>query len=421
MLSLLTAASVCVAAPTSVSADTVHMTYSSSGSIDLPIIVLPIASGKCGSDLKWKLYDDGRLTITGTGAMNDYDTSGNRAPWYGEKITQITLPAGITYIGANAFNGCSGLAAIIFGGTAAQWSRVSKGNAWNNGTGNYTLKCSDLTEEPSEEPSRETSEESRDESREEPSEEPSEEPEEDDTCGDNLRWSLSDGGVLTVSGSGRMTDYGNIVNRAPWYGRNVRSVIIEEGATSIGQYAFAGCRGLKTVSLPKSIETIGSFAFRSCTSLETINFGSTQSAWNSIAKSESWDSGISGYKIEFSLDFSGSNVYGIEPGTRIEKLKEMLGNGITVSGAKNGLIGTGTKITVKGKTYTVVIKGDIDGDGKISAADYIRVRKHILRITKLDGAALLAAHASTDVSKQVSAADYIAIRMHILKKKPLVQ
>ena len=68
-----------------------------------------------------------------------------------------------------------------------------------------------------------------------------------------------------------------------------------------------------------------------------------------------------------------------------------------------------------------MIKGDIDGDGKISAADYIRVRKHILRITKLDGAALLAAHASTDVSKQVSAADYIAIRMHILKKKPLVQ
>ena len=78
------------------------------------------------------------------------------------------------------------------------------------------------------------------------------------------------------------------------------------------------------------------------------------------------------------------------------------------------LTGTGAKITVKGKTYTVVIKGDIDGDGKISTADYIRVRKHILRITKPDGSALLAAHTSTDVSKQVSAADYIAIRMHIL-------
>lgn len=97
----------------------------------------------------------------------------------------------------------------------------------------------------------------------------------------------------------------------------------------------------------------------------------------------------------------------------------MPGNGITVSGAKSGLIGTDAKITVKGKTYTVVIKGDIDGDGKISAADYIRVRKHILRITKPDGSALLAAHTSTDVSKQVSAADYIAIRMHILTRTSL--
>lgn len=43
------------------------MTYSSSGSIELPIIVLPLASGKCGSNLNRRLYDDGRLTGTGTG------------------------------------------------------------------------------------------------------------------------------------------------------------------------------------------------------------------------------------------------------------------------------------------------------------------------------------------------------------------
>ncbi len=44
------------------------MTYSPSGSIELPIIVLPLASGKCGSNLNRRLYDDGRLTGTGTGA-----------------------------------------------------------------------------------------------------------------------------------------------------------------------------------------------------------------------------------------------------------------------------------------------------------------------------------------------------------------
>lgn len=64
MLSLLTAASVCVAAPTSV------------GIYDIQLIrfdraadnFLPLASGKCGSNLNRRLYDDGRLTGTGTGA-----------------------------------------------------------------------------------------------------------------------------------------------------------------------------------------------------------------------------------------------------------------------------------------------------------------------------------------------------------------
>ena len=117
----------------------------------------------------------------------------------------------------------------------------------------------------------------------------------------------------------------------------------------------------------------------------------------------------------------GSLLYGIEPGTTVEKLKKALGKDIVVNGAKNGLIGTGTKVVVGGKKYTVIIKGDIDGDGKITATDYIRVRLHILKRIRLDGEKLLAAHTSTEISKNISAADYIAIRLHILKKKLIVQ
>ena len=117
----------------------------------------------------------------------------------------------------------------------------------------------------------------------------------------------------------------------------------------------------------------------------------------------------------------GSLLYGIEPGTTVEKLKDTLGKDIVVNGAKNGLVGTGTKVVVGGKEYTVIIKGDTDGDGKITATDYIRVRLHILKRIRLDGEKLLAAHASTEISKNVSAADYIAIRLHILKKKLIVQ
>ena len=117
----------------------------------------------------------------------------------------------------------------------------------------------------------------------------------------------------------------------------------------------------------------------------------------------------------------GSLLYGIEPGTTVEKLKKALGKDIVVNGAKNDLVGTGTKVVVGDKEYTIIIKGDIDGDGKITATDYIRVRLHILKRIRLDGEKLLAAHASTEISKNVSAADYIAIRLHILKKKLIVQ
>ena len=117
----------------------------------------------------------------------------------------------------------------------------------------------------------------------------------------------------------------------------------------------------------------------------------------------------------------GSLLYGIEPGTTVEKLKKALGTDIVVNGAKNDLVGTGTKVVVGGKKYTVIIKGDTDGDGKITATDYIRVRLHILKRIRLDGEKLLAAHASTEIGKNVSAADYIAIRLHILKKKLIVQ
>ena len=44
------------------------------------------------------------------------------------------------------------------------------------------------------------------------------------------------------------------------------------------------------------------------------------------------------------------------------------------------MVGTDTKVVVGGKEYTVIIKGDIDGDGKITATDYIRVRLHILNL-----------------------------------------
>lgn len=59
------------------------------------------------------------------------------------------------------------------------------------------------------------------------------------SCGEDLRWALSDG-VLTISGSGTMADYGSD-DPAPWSDKSIQSVVICEGVTGIGKNAFYSC------------------------------------------------------------------------------------------------------------------------------------------------------------------------------------
>ena len=70
-------------------------------------------------------------------------------------------------------------------------------------------------------------------------------------------------------------------------------------------------------------------------------------------------------------------------------------------------------------TYTTVIKGDVNGDGKIYATDYVRVRNHIMGKTKLTGAYLEAADINND--NQIYATDYVKIRNHIMGKTQIEQ
>ena len=87
------------------------------------------------------------------------------------------------------------------------------------------------------------------------------------TCGDNVTWTLDASGTLTISGKGAMADY--YIFSVPWYDTRsqVKTVIIKNGVTSIGNCAFDGCSSLTSATIPNSVTGIGNWAFYGCSSL----------------------------------------------------------------------------------------------------------------------------------------------------------
>ena len=87
------------------------------------------------------------------------------------------------------------------------------------------------------------------------------------TCGTGVTWRMT-GTVLSIGGSGDMSDYNTVVDdNPPWYGQNITAVVIGSGVTSIGDYAFVRCAQLTRVTIPSTVTTIGQFAFDECSAL----------------------------------------------------------------------------------------------------------------------------------------------------------
>ena len=86
--------------------------------------------------------------------------------------------------------------------------------------------------------------------------------------GNNVVYTLDSEGTLIISGSGNM---GNSANSSPFYDdSNIKQVIIKDGVTSIGYWAFEDCTGLTSITIPDSVKSIGNGAFLRCTGLTSI-------------------------------------------------------------------------------------------------------------------------------------------------------
>lgn len=94
--------------------------------------------------------------------------------------------------------------------------------------------------------------------------------------GDNITWTY-DAGTLRFSGKG---DMNNILNgsrgeRAPWYNSDYRdsitNIVIEEGITSVGSWAFISLVNVTTVTIPSTVTVIQPHAFQNCQGIKCMN------------------------------------------------------------------------------------------------------------------------------------------------------
>ena len=125
---------------------------------------------------------------------------------------------------------------------------------------------------------------------------------------DNLTWKLYEDGTLTISGTGTMKNYNDTDNPSPAYKNlNVKKVVIEDGVTSIGKYAFWYCKNLTSITIPDGVTSIGRAAFDNCHSLTSITI--PESVTNIENYAFEWCSSLSNVTIPNSITSIGTGVF----------------------------------------------------------------------------------------------------------------
>ncbi len=213
-----------------------------------------VSVGKCGNNINYVLYSDGKLILKGTGAMFDYDSNTNASPFNNnQNITSVVVSEGITAVGEYAFQYCNNLKTAVLPTTL----KTIKRNSFMPHIDEYMVH-------------------------------------------QNLY------GLTEITIPPKVTE----IAKFAFSGTAIKSVTIPASVTTVGEQAFGECQKLETVrysgkvigdrmfvrciklknfTITKSTTEIVGGCFNYCESLTLITYEGTVSEWLAINKHTNWD------------------------------------------------------------------------------------------------------------------------------------
>ena len=207
-----------------------------------------LATGQCGENIYYVLYDNGKLLLRGTGATYDY-TSHDSVFYQNDQIKEIVLGNGITSLGDRLFYHCSNAKTVSLPATL-----TSIGNAafaQEDAVSNYTAGLTSVTI-----PQAVTAIQS---------------------------YAFYHTAITEVTVPANVKTWGKYVFSDCTKLKNARI-----SCSSIGSFAFTRCTALSNLTISANCKTFGQNILTYCESLKSITYEGTIAQWNAITKPSNW-------------------------------------------------------------------------------------------------------------------------------------
>ena len=182
-----------------------------------------------------------------------------------------------------------------------------------------------------------------------------------------------------------------------------------EGVTYVGLYNFFNIGANSSAKNP----ALAGLVYASGGSKDVIVNGGSSS-------SPSIDNDEANMLAKLGASVNAGCLQNLTVGTTIGTIKSKLsGYTVTINASDNDIIKTGQEITItdgkKTYKYIIAVKGDVDGDGKLGATDYVKIKNYIMEKSGSELSTPASIAADVDGDGNIKATDYVRIKNSIME------